>query len=176
MEAASIRTEVFGAGLQPTKLNARNLLLRVEQVQHKLVSQPLLRERFEAYVPAKMIDRLFEEAAALGARWGARTEAEAKVAPAFSTVALKQLLRQRMGEFISNVLATVDMDDPSTVARATKVLEPLVELRDEVALRRVRAARTSKAEAEVEPEEEAEPEEEEEVEVDAELPVTANED
>lgn len=139
--AAALKVEVFGAGLDAVRMDGRNLVLRLEGIGTRLDQQPGLRERLEECVPRDHLDELFEEAARYGARWGEETKAQAEKAPALDLRILRDHLRQRAGEYVANVLATVNADEPATVARATKALEPLVELREDLSSRRARRAR-----------------------------------
>lgn len=145
-DATRLQATVFGAELDPVRMDARTLILKVDGMGMRLAQEPDLRKRLEACVPKTQLDRLFAEAQ----QWGKETPADAEKVPALDLRTLRAHLRQRMAEYVTNVLATVNGDDPGTTARATKALMPLTELREDVRLRYARRARKKGAGVEVE--------------------------
>ncbi len=136
-EAKRLEVEVFGGKLDAMRMGVRTLRVRIRAMKGRLDEQPGLRERLEACVPKAQLDSLFAESD----RWGKEGEAEAGKALPLDLRVLRAHLRQRIAEYVINVLATVRGDDPATTARASKALAPVVELREELRMRQVRRGR-----------------------------------
>ncbi len=148
--AARLRTEVFGDDFRPGTYKSRPLYQRMCEVEAALLRNPALRQALEGVVPAAVVEAMLVAHRELGEhvrRRGALAEAD----PAVDLGDIATHLRQRVGQYVVNVLATADPEQPETVARALRLLAPLTELRAELTKERsLRARRAATRHAEEE--------------------------
>ncbi len=141
--ATKLKTGLFGQSFRPGATSARALFQRIGEVEVAFTRDASLRPTLERFVPAIMIDEMLAARQQLGVSLMRRGEEQVE-----RTVDLRIIstaIRQRMSEYVVNVLATVNVSQPETVARAEGLLEPLMELRTEMAERRVRMKKLKKA-------------------------------
>lgn len=181
--ASKLKRDLFGDDFRPGKTVARVLFQRIGEAEAALTRDPSLRKSLEGMVPAVMVEEMLVSYRQLGDQLMRRGRGD-RPARSVDLRIIGTALRQRMTEYVVNVLATVNASDPETVARAQNLLDPLTELRAELVTRRSRRAKeveaapgasseASGAEEEIEAADEAEeietdaPLEEEEVETPA---------
>ncbi len=142
--AAKLRTGIFGEDFRPGTYKSRPLYQRMCEVEGALTRNPWLREALEGAVPAAMVEEMLVAHRELGEQVRRRGD-EAGMDPGVDLVSITTAVRQRMGEYVVNVLATVDIGQQETVARALRLLRPLTELRTELTKERSIRARTAAA-------------------------------
>jgi hypothetical protein len=145
-EARQLQLDAFEAGFDPARTPSHALVLKVEALRERLEAAPMLRTRLERYVGATTLVRLFEASSQYGDAMMEEEEWKTGQAPALNLRAVGAQLRQRMAEYVANVLATVNADDPLTMARAKKALRAVETVRGQLAMRRSRRAREARGE------------------------------
>lgn len=137
-EGRALKIEVFDALLDPARLSVRALCLAVKALEHQLQTQPELRARLEARVPDEVLTPLFAAQVRLGRELGLEPYAEGE-GPSVNEAPVKARLARRLERFVVVLLASADPEQPATVARAKQVLQPLADLRADLARRRRRS-------------------------------------
>jgi hypothetical protein len=143
--AKAVKAETFGSDFIAEQLTSRALYLRLREVEAMLNDNADLRERFEGLVPKLMLADLFRGVAEQSSRWDDKNAKEVR-RPLVGLPSIADFIRLRTTEFVVNVLATALSEDQEAVARSRHILEPLTELRAELAAKRTRRA-AKKAEA-----------------------------
>ncbi len=152
-EAAAVSSAVFGEDVSVSRMTPQETAVEVDRVKEAVTTDAALYARLTAFVPAALMAALFEANDRLKVALGMKGRAAPPLPVDRRMVAA--LLRQRMRRYIRWVAASVDEDDPGTVARARAALQPIAAFREQSARLRAKGVTVAEEVEEVEEVEDA---------------------
>lgn len=137
--------DVLFAGMPSlAKMTPRRVLAAGQVMEHQLGADPGLRAELDRMVPSSTTEAALGALRALADAVGAQDGADVQ---AIDLVPIRHGLRQRAMRYAAAMLATAKPDDVATRRRVQEALQPIVELRAELAPRRGKRTKAPVAEA-----------------------------